>query len=47
MVAHVIVPSALNVLIIGASVIVFGFIMRAAAMFWAGTAGGNAVAVVY
>lgn len=47
MVAQVILPSTLNVLIIGASVIVFGFIWRIAACFFASSPFGGAAAVVY
>lgn len=43
----VIVPSALNVLIVTAMIIVGGFILRTAEMYFAGTAAGNALAVVY
>lgn len=44
--AHVIVPSTLNVLIIGASMIVFGFLWRMASAFLAGSPWGEAGAVI-
>lgn len=46
MVAHVILPSTLNVLIIGASMIVFGFIWRIASAFWAASPFGEAAAFI-
>lgn len=47
MVANVILPSTLNVLIIGASMIVFGFIFRIASCFWAASPFGQGAAVIY
>lgn len=47
MVAHVILPSTLNVLVIGASMIVFGFLMRMASAFFAASPFGEAGAVIY
>lgn len=43
----VIVPSALNVLIVTAMVIVAGFLIRTGEMFFAGTAAGNGLAVLF
>lgn len=47
MVADVIRPSALNVLIIFASVIVAGFLWRMASAYFTDTSFGGAGAVVY
>lgn len=43
----VITPSTLNVLVIGASVIVFGFLWRLLAAFTADSPLGQAMAAVY